>query len=110
MFNTDGQVTGIKSGGKEAKAPLVICDPSYCSSDKLKPTGKCIRAICFLDHPIPDTGDVPSVQIIMPAKQLKRNSDIYISMVSANHCVCAKGYYVAMVSATVESDKPEEEI
>jgi Rab GDP dissociation inhibitor len=31
-------------------------------------------------------------------------------MVSANHCVSAKGYYIAMVSATVESDSPENEI
>jgi len=31
-------------------------------------------------------------------------------MVSSAHCVCAKGYYVAMVSTTIESDSPEEEI
>ena len=28
-FGEDGKVTGIKSGGKAATAPLVICDPSY---------------------------------------------------------------------------------
>ena len=54
-FGEDGKVTGIKSGGKAATAPLVICDPSYAKQDFLKPTGKVIRAICFLDHPIPDT-------------------------------------------------------
>ena len=31
-------------------------------------------------------------------------------MVSAAHCVCAKGYFVAMVSTTVETENPEEEI
>ena len=31
-------------------------------------------------------------------------------MISAAHCICAKGYYVAMVSTTVESESPEEEI
>ncbi len=31
-------------------------------------------------------------------------------MLSSNHCICAKGYYVAMVSTTVETDNPEEEI
>ena len=60
-FGEDGKVTGIKSGGKAATAPLVICDPSYAKSDFLKPTGKVIRAICFLDHPLPETNDVPSV-------------------------------------------------
>jgi Rab GDP dissociation inhibitor len=28
LFN-DGKVSGIKSGGEEAKAPMIICDPSY---------------------------------------------------------------------------------
>ena len=67
-FAEDGKVTGIKMGENNATAPLIICDPSYCGNDKLKPTGKSIRATCFLDHPIPDTHDAPSVQIIIPAK------------------------------------------
>lgn len=36
--------------------------------------------------------------------------DIYISMVSSDHAVCAKGLYIAMISTTVETDKPELEI
>jgi len=31
-------------------------------------------------------------------------------MVSSSHAVCAKGLYIAMVSASVETDKPELEI
>ena len=31
-------------------------------------------------------------------------------MVSNSHLICAKGLYVAIISATVETDKPEEEI
>lgn len=61
QFDADGKVTGIKVGDNVAKAPLIICDPSYCNNDRVKPTGKVIRAICFMDHPLPDTGDVPSV-------------------------------------------------
>jgi len=64
----DGKVTGIKSGENTATAPIVICDPSYAPNDGLKPIGKVIRAICMMDHPIPNTGDAPSIQIIMPAK------------------------------------------
>ena len=77
-YDADGKVTGIKVGDKEARAPLIICDPSYAGDDKLLPTGKIIRAICFLDHPIPETGDVPSVQIILPAKQLNRDNGKYL--------------------------------
>ena len=31
-------------------------------------------------------------------------------MVSSNHAVCAKGLFIAMISTTVETDKPELEI
>ena len=36
--------------------------------------------------------------------------DIYISMVSSAHAVCAKGLFIAMISTIVETDKPELEI
>lgn len=121
ILMNDGKVTGIKSvhEGKEeeAKAPMIICDPSYILksnsgelNSKVRQVGKVIRAICILDHAIPNTNDSASCQIIIPQKQLGRRSDIYISMVSAAHAVCAKGFFIAMVSAMVETDKPELEI
>jgi len=62
-----GKVVGIKSGEEEAKAPLIICDPSYVTSlGKVKEVGKVIRAICIMDHTIPKTNDAASVQIIIP--------------------------------------------
>lgn len=85
----NGKVAGVKIDGVMAKAPLVICDPSYAEEQKCtKVTGKVIRAICILDHPIPNTNDAQSIQIILPQKQLNRKSDIYISMVSGTHNVC----------------------
>ena len=57
----DGKVTGIRSGQEEARAPLIICDPSYVRDiKKVKETGKLIRAICILNHPIPNTNDSAS--------------------------------------------------
>lgn len=73
----DGKVTGIRSGEEVAKAPLVICDPSYVLEgmpSKVRAVGKVIRAICIMDHPIPSTNDSASCQIILPQKQLNRNS------------------------------------
>lgn len=112
VFGSDGKVTGVKSGDEEAKAPLVICDPSYVRSMKgqVKSQGKVIRTICVLDHPIPNTKDSTSVQIIIPQKQTGRKSDIFINMVSYAHAVCANGLYVAMVSTIVETKDPESEI
>lgn len=75
LFNGDGQVTGVRSGDQTARAPLIICDPSYVTNlKKTKPVGKVIRAICILDKPIPGTDNVPSIQIILPQKQLNRSS------------------------------------
>lgn len=73
LFNSEGKVSGIRSGTEEAKAPLVICDPSYVMNlNKVRENGKVIRAICILDHPIPNTNDSASCQIILPQKQLGR--------------------------------------
>ena len=85
-----GKVAGVKKGEDIARAPIVICDPSYAKGlDKTKVTGKVIRAICIMNQNIPNTAEAESVQIILPQKQLKRNSDIYITMVSSTHAVCA---------------------
>ena len=73
LFDENGQVTGIRSGDQTATAPLVICDPSYVPDKLLKPTSKIIRAICFLNPPIPETTEAESVQIIIPSKQLDRH-------------------------------------
>jgi Rab GDP dissociation inhibitor len=71
----DGKVCGIKSGEEIARAPLVICDPSYATSlGKVQEVGRVIRAICIMDHPIPQTNDATSVQVILPQKQLNRQS------------------------------------
>jgi Rab GDP dissociation inhibitor len=37
-------------------------------------------------------------------------ADIYIVAVSAVHCVCKKGAYIAIISTVVESSEPEKEL
>jgi len=104
-----GKVVGVRSGDEVAKCSQVYCDPSYASGS-VKKTGQVVRCICLLDHPIPNTKDALSTQIIIPQKQVGRKSDIYISMVSYTHQVSAKGWFIAMISTTVETDNPEAEI
>ena len=68
-----GKVVGVKKGDDIAKAPLVICDPTYVKGlDKTKVVGKVVRAICIMDHVIPNTNNATSCQIILPQKQLNR--------------------------------------
>ncbi|XP_054715900.1 rab GDP dissociation inhibitor beta-like [Uloborus diversus] len=105
----NGKVVGVRSGNETARCKQVYCDPSYVP-DKAEKVGQVVRCICLLNHPIPNTRDALSCQIIIPQKQVGRKSDIYVSLVSYTHQVAAKGWFVAMVSTTVESDNPEQEI
>ena len=69
-----GVVVGVGSGGEVAKCKQVYCDPSRSSQEAVKKTGKVVRCICLLDHPIPNTKDALSTQLILPQKQHKTSS------------------------------------
>ncbi|KAI6649626.1 Rab GDP dissociation inhibitor beta-like [Oopsacas minuta] len=105
----DGKFAGVKSQGQIARAKMVLGDPSYFL-DRVKKIGQVVRAICIMNHTIPNTNDAKSCQIIFPQNQLGRKSDIYVSMVSYAHNVASKTYYIAMISTTVETANPENEI
>lgn len=65
LFDSNGKVCGVKSGDEVAKCKMVICNPSYCNGTKqekkIKSLGKVVRSICIMDHPIPNTKDLPSI-------------------------------------------------
>ena len=104
-----GVAVGVRSGEEVAKAKKIIGDPTYFP-DKVRKTGRVIRAICILTYPIPSTDNSDSVQIVIPQNQVGRKHDIYIAMVSSAHNVCPKNYYLAIVSTIVETDNPHLEI
>jgi Rab GDP dissociation inhibitor len=111
LFDEHGKVSGIRSGEEVARAPIILCDPSYALSiNKVRSTGRVIRAICILNHPVPDTDNLPSGQVIIPQRQTGRRNDIFISYVSGSHCVCPNNYYIAILSTAVETDTPENEL
>ena len=49
-----------------------LVDGKEYPDDMLRETGKVVRSICLLDHPVKGTGDCKSAQIIIPAKQIER--------------------------------------
>jgi len=121
VYGEDGKVTGIETKGNFAKLKkggVLIGDPSYFMNTlespkpKIKKSGRVARWICILDHPVPGTGKVPaeSAQIILPATRIKRPSDIYITVMSSALCVAPKGFYTAMISSNVYTDKPKQEL
>lgn len=78
LYGEDGQVNAVVSGSEVCKTRMVICSPSYVlktgNASKVKAIGQVIRCICLMDHPIPNTNNLPSVQIILPQRQLGRAS------------------------------------
>lgn len=109
VFGEDGKVSGVRSDKEIAKCKFVICDPSYRLEGTRK-VGQTIRAICILNHPIPNTKDSLSCQVIIPQNQVNRKSDIYVCCVSYTHQVASNGWFLAIVSTTVETADPYSEI
>eukprot|EP01121_Diplochlamys_sp_Union-15-3_P014692 TRINITY_DN471_c0_g4_i1.p1 TRINITY_DN471_c0_g4~~TRINITY_DN471_c0_g4_i1.p1 ORF type:complete len:447 (+),score=81.25 TRINITY_DN471_c0_g4_i1:61-1401(+) len=109
VYDSNGQVCGVKSEGKIAKTKNVIGDPSYFPS-KVKKVGQIVRCICILSHPIQGSNDAASCQIIIPQNQVGRKHDIYISCVSFAHNVAPKGKYIVLVSTQVEGKDPKSEL
>lgn len=109
IFDENGRVCGIKSNGETARCKAIIADPSYFP-DRVKKVSQVVRCICIMDHPIPNTNDAESCQIIIPQNQVGRKSDIYISMVSHAHFVVPENFYLALVSTSVETNDPYKEL
>lgn len=110
IYDDDGKVCGVRSGEEIAKTKMVIGDPTYFPT-KVKRTGeRVIRALCILNHPVPNIGDLDSLQIVIPQNQVQRKHDIYVAVLSSRHMVCPKGYYIAIVSTTIETDNPHVEL
>lgn len=108
-FDEEGKASGVTSDGETARCKKVVCDPSYLPN-KVKKIGKVSRAICIMSHPVPNTNDSQSLQIILPQKQLGRKSDMYVFCCSYSHNVAPKGKYIAFVSTEAETDQPEKEL
>jgi Rab GDP dissociation inhibitor len=110
LFDESGKAYGIKAGNQMAKANLVIGDPSYFPQEKIKPTGVVVRCICILNHPVPNTNDAESCQIVIPGPQVGRVNDIFVCCVSHGLQVTAPGVFVAIVSTLIEKGNPDEDI
>ncbi|KAL5718723.1 Rab GDP dissociation inhibitor beta [Ranunculus cassubicifolius] len=108
-FDEEGKACGVTSAGKTARCKKVVCDPSYLPN-KVRKVGKVARAICIMSHPIPNTNESHSVQVILPQKQLGRRSDMYLFCCSYSHNVAPKGKFIAFVSSEAETDNPKIEL
>ncbi|CAK8694326.1 unnamed protein product [Clavelina lepadiformis] len=106
----DGKIA-VTSQGETVIGKMIVGDPSYFP-DRVKKVGQVVRAICILSHPLPNTSDSLSCQIIFPQNQVKppRRHDIFVCCVSYAHNVAGNGKFLAIVSTQVETSNPEAEL
>lgn len=69
----NGKAVGVRSGNEVARCKQIYCDPSYVL-DRVEKVGQVVRCVCILNHPIPNTNNALSCQIIIPQKQVGRKS------------------------------------
>lgn len=109
VYDEAGVAIGVKSEGETARAKLIAGDPSYFPG-KVKKVGQVVRCMCIMSHPIPNTDDAHSAQIILPQAQVNRRSDMYVFCCSYQHNVAPNGKWIAFVSTTREGDNLEAEL
>ncbi len=79
-----GKVSGIKATMKESredgetmnfttKTKKILADPSYFPG-KVQPNGNLLKAICILNHPVANTDNSDSAQLIIPQSQVGRKN------------------------------------
>ncbi|KAL5677112.1 hypothetical protein ACJX0J_013243, partial [Zea mays] len=85
------------------------CDPLPPHLEKVRKIDRVVRLIPIMSHPIPNTNESDSVQIILPQKQLARRSDMYVFCCSCTHNVTPRGKFIAFVSPKAEIGNPQTE-
>eukprot|EP00529_Nitzschia_sp_RCC80_P023658 CAMPEP_0113455320 /NCGR_PEP_ID=MMETSP0014_2-20120614/8315_1 /TAXON_ID=2857 /ORGANISM="Nitzschia sp." /LENGTH=467 /DNA_ID=CAMNT_0000346747 /DNA_START=39 /DNA_END=1442 /DNA_ORIENTATION=- /assembly_acc=CAM_ASM_000159 len=110
LTDESGKAYGVQAGNQQARAKLIVGDPSYFAADKIRPTGQVVRCICLLNHPIPNTNNAESVQIIIPGPQVGRHNDVFVCCMGNALQTTAPGIYVAIVSTISEKNNPDEDV
>jgi RAB protein geranylgeranyltransferase component A len=80
------------------------------SPGKIRPTGLEVKCICLLNHPIPNTYNAESVQIIIPGPQVGRVNDTFVCCMGNTLQTSAPGIYVAIVSTLLEKGQPDNDV
>jgi len=84
IYGPNGKVSGIKATMREpredgevmtfeTKTTKILADPSYFPG-KVRVVGHLLKAICILNHPIANTDNADSVQLIIPQSQVGRKN------------------------------------
>lgn len=112
----NNHICGVVVGDRAARAPVVVGDTTWFREDRQKKTGKAIRSICLLNHPVegcePGKSSVSSFfrKQLVKAGYKPHEADISVLCLPWTLKICPKGIYVAVIATTVETQKPEKEL
>jgi len=111
-YDDTGRVNGVIAGEDKTtiKTSAVFCDPTYMKSEDIVEKQKVIRCVAILSKPPKEINNRSSCMIIIPSAQAERDHDIYITVISSTHGVCARGKYIACIATVCETDTPEAEL
>jgi hypothetical protein len=73
VYDEGGAAVGVSSAGETARCKFVVGDASYFPG-KTRVSSRVVRAVCIMSHPVPNTNNAHSAQIILPQKQTGRQS------------------------------------
>ena len=57
----------------QTKTKKILADPSYFKG-KVQVVGQLVKAICILNHPVANTNNADSFQLIIPQSQVGRKN------------------------------------
>ncbi len=77
------------------RAGKIVGDPSYFPG-KVQVVGHVLRAICILTHPVPNTDNADSAQIIIPQSQVGRKNGK--GRILKNYLICFKSTFFSLLN------------
>lgn len=114
VYNDDGKVCGLvlQSDERIIKTKCIIAQPNYLLKEKPSKVcikNKIIRCIVIYDTIIDNTNNSRSCQIILPSKQIQREHDIYIAIVSNTlHVTPRNSKYTIAVISTIQEKSSDD--
>lgn len=97
----EGGGLSVTSAGGTVRADCVVAAPEYAEG-RVAERYEIVRLYAVLNHPPNRCKDANSCQMILPAAQTGRDSDVYLLSASAGHAVAPRGKWLVVASARVE--------
>uniref|UniRef100_A0A0A9YWE2 Putative secretory pathway GDP dissociation inhibitor 1 n=1 Tax=Lygus hesperus TaxID=30085 RepID=A0A0A9YWE2_LYGHE len=115
VYNEDGTINGVvlQNHPGTIRTKRIIAQPNYLLKEnpsKVRMQGRIIRCIVIFTGTVANTNNAASCQIILPSKEICRQHDIYIAVLSNTLYVTPpkSNYAIAVISTVQEKQDGSE--